>query len=137
MLAVCIRSGAGSLMMRLMLMSASLLPFLSVGLSLKMTVISTDAGASLPAKYGQAELLNFSLGEYSEVTLCARFLTYHFSTPPDGVPFQTIIAYGTHQLLGSYVAKPCDQRYQGCTERYKEKLETQQWIQAETLISRD
>ena len=82
-------------------------------------------------------MLNSSLGKYSEVTLCARFLTYHFSTPPDGVPFQTIIAYGTHQLLGSYVAKPCDQRYQGCTERYKEKLETQQWIQAETLISRD
>ena len=115
--------------MKLMLMSTTL----SVGLSMKMKVISTDAGASLPAKDGQAEILNSSLVKYPEVTLCARFLTHHFSTHPDKSPFQTIISYGRDSLLCSYVGKSCDQYYQGCTENYKEKLEGQQWIRGKVF----
>ena len=42
-------------------------------LSMKMKVISTDAGASLPAKDGRAEILNSSLEKYSSLTVCARF----------------------------------------------------------------
>ena len=42
-------------------------------LSTKMTVISTDAGASLPALSGRADILNSSLGKLnSSVTICAR-----------------------------------------------------------------
>ena len=98
-----------------------------------MTVISTDAGASLPAKDGQAEILNSSLVKYPEVTLCARFLTHHFSTDPDGFPFQTLISYGKNVLLGSFVARSCDQFYQGCTEYYRDKVETQQWIRGKVF----
>ena len=110
MLGVCVRPGAGRLLMKLMLMSATLLPFLSVGLSMKMKVISTDPGASLPAKDGGAELLNSSLGNFPEVTVCARFLTHHFSTHWDSWSSQALISSGGDALLGSYVAKPCEQR---------------------------
>ena len=84
-------------------------PFLStLALSKKVKVISTDSGASLPAKDGQAELMNSSLVNYSEVTLCARFLTHHFSTHLDGSTTQTLISYWTHDLLSSFIARPCD-----------------------------
>ena len=43
-----------------------------MALGKKMKVISTDAGALLPAKDGRAELMTSWLGEYSELTLCAR-----------------------------------------------------------------
>ena len=98
-----------------------------------MKVISTDAGASLPAKDGRAEILNSSLGKYPEVTLCARFLTHHFSTPSDNYPFQTLISYGKDVLLSSYVGKSCDQFYQGCTENYRDKVEAQQWIRGKVF----
>ena len=45
----------------------------SAVLGMKMKVISTDAGASLPAKDGRAEILNSSLEKYSSLTVCARF----------------------------------------------------------------
>ena len=100
---------------------------------MKMKVISTDPGASLPAKDGRAELMNTSLVNISELTVCARFLTHHFSTPPDNYPFQTIISYGQDSLLCSYVGKSCDFFYQGCTENYIEKFEGQQWIRGKVF----
>ena len=102
------------------LMSTTLLPHLSAGLSTKMKVISTDAGASLPAKDGRAELLNSSLVKYPELTICARFLTHHFSTHPDGEPSQTLISYGQIDFLSSLVARPCDDYYQAdfCTHNF-------------------
>ena len=84
-----------------------------------MKVISTDPRASLPRKEGWAEIPNSSLGKYSELTLCARFLTYHFSTDATRWPSQSLISYGLGDLLGSYVARPCDQSFRGCTEEYK------------------
>ena len=100
-----------------------------------MKVISTDAGASLPAKDGQAEILNSSLMNYSSVTLCARFLTHQFSTQPDGYPFQTLITSGRNSLLSSYVSKPCDRLYRGCTDNYKDQVERQehQWSQGKVF----
>ena len=50
--------------------------YLSVAAGKKMAVISTDSGASLPAKDGRAELLNSSLVNYQELTLCARLLSH-------------------------------------------------------------
>ena len=83
-----------------------------MALGKKMKVISTDAGALLPAKDGRAELLNSSLVNYSEVTLCGRFLTHHFSTHPDSMPVQIIFSYGDNALLRSYITKPCEQFFQ-------------------------
>ena len=119
MLGVWILAGTGSLLIKLMLMSTTLLPFLNVALSTKMKMISTDAGASLPAKDGGAEILNSSLVKYSELTLCARFLTHSFSTHPDGEPIQTLISYGDNNFLRSGVATPCDKYYKAdfCTEQ--------------------
>ena len=93
-------------------------PFLSTrALSKKVKVISTDSGASMPAQSGRAEILNSSLKKYPEATICARFLTYHFSTHSDGQPTQTLISYGHNDFLSSLVARPCDQNYQAdiCT----------------------
>ena len=84
--------------------------FPSLGLSMK--VISTDAGASLPAKDGQAEILNSSLVKYSMVTVCARFLTHHFSTDPNSGPAQILLYYADHVLLSSYTTRSCDQYFQ-------------------------
>ena len=100
-----------------------------------MKVISTDGGASLPAKEGRAEILNSSLGKYPEVTLCARFLTHHFTTHPDRYPKQSLISYGTDLLLASYVARTCEKKYEGCTEYLKDKVETQQWIRGQVFGS--
>ena len=103
--------------MKSQLVSPTLLLCLGVGLSKKIKVISTDAGASLPAKDGRAEILNSSPGKYSSLTVCARFLTHHFSTHSDNYPFQTLLSYEKDSLLSSYVARPCDQFYQGQTSQ--------------------
>ena len=93
-------------------------------------MISTDARASLPAKDSRAEILNSSLAKYSEVTLCVRFLNYHFSTHPDSWPYQTLISYGNDGLLSSFLAVSCDEFYTGCTQKYKERFSNLdiQWI---------
>ena len=112
------RVGAGGL---LVILVSVLLPFLSTAaISKKIGVISTDVGASLPAKAGQAELLNSSLEKYPELTICARFLTHYFSSV--GFPSQALISYGPENLLGSFVARSCDQVYVGCTRIYKDLL---------------
>ena len=91
-------------------------------------LISTDGRASLPAKAGQAEILNSSLEKYPELTLCARFVTHSFFS--DGWPTQALISYGPDNLLGSFVARPCDQVYVGCTKIYKDLVRKNQipWI---------
>ena len=109
------------MLMKVMLLLPTLLPFLNVALGVKMKVISTDAGASLPAKDGRAEMVNSSLVKLSEVTLCARFLTHSFSTDLDGSPIQTAISYGTDDLLSSYLARPCDN-----PQSYQEHSKTRQ-----------
>ena len=95
-----------------------------------MKVISRDAGASLPRKEGRAEILNSSLVTFSSLTLCARFLTIHFSTDPEGLPTQSLISYGSDDLLGSYLAMSCDQSYPGCTQEYRDIFSASQlsWI---------
>ena len=98
--------------------SITFLPFLFTrALSKKMKVISTDPGAPLPATDGQAEILNSSLTKYPEVTICARYLTHHFSTHSDAEPTQTLISYGNNNFLSGLVARPCDQYYKAdiCT----------------------
>ena len=114
------RVGVGGL---LVMWVSILLPILSTAaLSKKIKVISTDAGASLPVKDGHAEILNSSLEKYPELTLCARFLTHQFSIHSDRAQAQALISYGYFDLLGSFLARPCEQAYAGCTELYKDIL---------------
>ena len=104
--------------------------YLSEVLGVKTRVISRGGGASLPSKLSQTEMLNSSLVKYSQLTVCARFLTLHFSTDPDGWPTQSLISYGSDDLLGSYLAMSCDQSYTGCTEEYRDIFRASQlsWI---------
>ena len=90
-----------------------------------MKVISRDAGASEPRREGWAwaELLNSSLALYPSLTVCARFLSHHFSAETEGRPTpQSLISHGTNDLFSSFVARPCDsdQSYKGCTKDYKD-----------------
>ena len=76
-------------------------------------VISTDPAASLPDKTGQAIILNSSLQDLAEWTLCARLKTFHFSSHADTRPFQTVIASGGLWMLASFTVLPCDRDKQG------------------------
>ena len=93
-----------------------------------MKVISTDARTSLPAKSGQAEILNSFLAKYPELTLCARFLTHHFSSYTDSWPTQALISVGKSDLLASYSGTECDQFKSGCTQFYKDIIRGDQHV---------
>ena len=45
----------------------------------KLRVISTDSRQVLPPKYGHVELLNSSLFNLREMTLCGRFKTHSYT----------------------------------------------------------
>ena len=77
-----------------------------------MKVISTNPGASQPRRESWAELMNSSLAKYPSVTVCARFLTHHFSTDPNSGPAQILLYYADHVLLSSYTTRSCDQYFQ-------------------------
>ena len=102
-------------------------------------LISTDGRASLPAKAGQAEILNSSLEKYPELTLCARLLTHSFSRTFYGWPTQALISYGSDPLLGSFVTRSCDQFYEGCTKVYRDLLSRNHipWIAGSVWLCRD
>ena len=76
-------------------------------------VISTDPKASLPDKSSQAIILNSSLHDLAEWTLCARFKTFHFSSHEDTTPFQTVIASGGLWMLSGFTVLPCDRDQKG------------------------
>ena len=79
-------------------------------------VISTNPEVFLPDKSGQAIVLNSSLQDLSEWSLCARFKTFHFSTYTDITPFQTVIATGGVWMLAGFAVLPCDRNHQGVTQ---------------------
>ena len=90
-----------------------LLPLLLCSVCEGLKVISTDPKASLPDKSSQAIILNSSLQDLAEWTLCARFKTFHFSSHADTRPFQTVIASGGLWMLASFTVLPCDRDKQG------------------------
>ena len=99
-----------------------------------MKVISTNPGASQPRRESWAELMNSSLAKYPSVTVCARFLTHHFSPNIAGRPTpQSLISYGTNALLSSFLARPCDQTYTGCTQDYKKMFSRNKMDQRESV----
>ena len=77
-------------------------------------VVSTDPEAFfLPDKSGQAIILNSSLQDLSEWTLCARFKMFHFSSHEGTTPFQSVIASGGLWVLSGFTVVPCDTEHQG------------------------
>ena len=87
-------------------------------------MISTSPHLSLPAREGEAELLNSSLSSLAVAagpawTVCARLLTHQFSTYPDTLPLQAVITAGHRTILSSYLAQPCDQIFPGCSKHYQ------------------
>ena len=76
-------------------------------------VFSTNPEVFLPDKSGQVILLNSSLQDLTEWSLCARFKTFHFSSYPNTTPFQTVIATGGLWMLAGFAVLPCDRNHQG------------------------
>ena len=71
-----------------------------------------------PQSYGYAEILNSSLAEYPEFSLCGRLLTYYFSV--EQTNWQVAISVGRRNILSSLAALPCDNNYQAdCSPRAK------------------
>ena len=99
-----------------------LFTFINYSASLKM--ISTDPKAILPARTGQAEILNSSLDQLENFTVCARFQSYRFPSYQDSEPYNGLISLADSYILASYVALPCD---------HKERLHS--WIFVKILRS--
>ena len=95
-------------------------------------VLSTNSTSVSPGRKGQAELLNSSLFEREEFTICLRFKTFTFITFPDSFSYQVILSYRDIWMFASYVAIPCDQRLNGCTQFYKDLL-GQEWKHGKVL----
>ena len=73
-------------------------------------MISTDPKATLPARTGQAEIMNSSLDGVENFTICARFKSYKFNSYEDAEPYNGLISLADHYILASYVALPCDHK---------------------------
>ena len=103
-----------SLLLLLLLPVLVLLPLLCSSCE-GIKVISTNPEDFLPDKSGQATILNSSLQDLSEWTLCARFKMFHFSSHQDTTPFQSVIASGGLWMLSGFTVLPCDTDHQGST----------------------
>ena len=90
---------------------------LSLGVAIR--VISTGEGKIQP-RDGFAEILNSSLKDLDEFTLCGRFLTYQFTMPY--VPWQVLLSIEGKTLLCGLVAVPCDHLWPTCTLLHRELI---------------
>ena len=82
-------------------------------------VLTTDQDQELPDRFGQAELVNSSLHGLPEISICVRFKTFQFSTYLSPWYSQSVLTYGDTTPLYSYVATDCEEKFPGCTLRYK------------------
>ena len=73
-------------------------------LCLGLRTISTDDWKETKV---YVEVLNSSLKDYEEFTLCGRFQTYQFRADVEEDEFQSIISVEDYYMLGSYIALPC------------------------------
>ena len=86
-------------------------------------VLTTDQDQELPDRFGQAELVNSSLYGLAEISICVRFKTFQFSTYLAPWYSQSVLTYGDTAPLYSYVATDCEEKFPGCTLRYKKWVE--------------
>ena len=102
-------------------MSLSLI-VLELMLTKAIRVLQTDPDIELPPRFSQAEVLDSSLANLAEFTICMRIKTYQFTTYNEVTfSYQAVLTSGPVWMLGAYVGLPCDQRYTGCTQKQKDR----------------
>ena len=85
-------------------------------------VLQTNPNLELPPRLAQAEVLDSSLSDLDQFTVCMRIKTYQFTTYNEVTfSYQAVLTYGPNWMLGAYVGLPCDQRYTGCTQKQKDR----------------
>jgi hypothetical protein len=86
----------------------------------KIKVLKTTRDLSKFEPTSGGELKFSSLHELEELTICARFMTYQFSTHLYALPFHSLLQYEGITLLGSYVMLPPPSMYHdpGMVEPY-------------------
>ena len=99
------------------------IPILLIPLTDCLKVLTTDRSLVLPARLGQAELVDSSLVGLAELTICLRFRTFQFSTYGRPWYSQSVLSYGDKTLLYAYVAEDCEAKFPGCTQRYQKWVE--------------
>ena len=108
---------------RLRMFSLSLtLLVLKLSLTEAIRVLQTNPAIELPPRFAQAEILDSSLSNLDEFTICLRLKTYQF-TSYNKVTFsyQAVMTAGTNWILGAYIGLPCNERYLGCTQKQKDR----------------
>ena len=98
------------------------LALLSLKLVLTIRVLQTNPDIELPPRFAQAEVLDSSLANLAEFTICLRLKTYQFTSYNQlTFSYQAVMTAGPVWILGAYIGLPCDQRYRGCTQKQKDR----------------
>ena len=85
-------------------------------------VLQTNPDIELPPRSGQAELLDSSLANLGEFTICLRMKTFQFTSYNEVTfSYQAVMTAGTNWILGAYIGLPCNERYLGCTQKQKDR----------------
>ena len=88
------------------------LVILKWSLSEAIRVLQTNPDIELPPRLAQAELLDSSLANLAEFTICLRLKTFQFTTYNEVTfSYQAVMTAGPVWILGAYLGLPCDQRY--------------------------
>ena len=85
-------------------------------------VLQTNPDIELPPRLAQAEVLDSSLANLAEFTICMRIKTYQFTSyNKETFSYQAVMTSGSVWILGAYIGLPCDERYLGCTQKQKDR----------------
>ena len=96
-------------------------------------VLQTNPDIELPPRSGQAEVLDSSLANLAEFTICMRMKTFQFSSYNEVTfSYQAVMTAGPVWILGAYIGLPCDQRYLGCTQKQKDRY-GQDWKHSKVI----
>ena len=82
-------------------------------------VLTTDSNLVLPPRLGEAEIVNSSLYRKPEISICLRFKTFQYSNYGKPWYSQSVVTYGDTTTLYAYIGTDCEEKFQGCTLRYK------------------
>ena len=108
-----------------------LLEFLSLSQAIR--VLQTNPDIELPPRSAQAEVLDSSLANLAEFTICMRIKTYQFTSYNEVTDsYQAVMTAGPVWILGAYIGLPCDQRYLGCTQKQKDRY-GQDWKHSKVI----
>ena len=106
---------------------------LSLVLAEAIRVLQTNPDIELPPRSAQAEVLDSSLANLAEFTICMRIKTYQFTSYNEVTfSYQAVMTAGPVWILGAYIGLPCDQRYLGCTQKQKDRY-GQDWKHSKVI----